>query len=327
MAGRHAPTLHYSTLSMQPTSQAFLVQLSRSAAAVEASIADNCRFDERAAGERWAKFEEKLPETDPISLDDWAEANKLNYENSIIAVSLSVPDTFLAINQPAWLTGLIDNRTLVRLECLQSPLFDSSLSFDELQGLLVRAKAGEVDAANSVKNFVETWNKQRDARPAFATFYDEVKNEADDADWPHALRDRLGIGHYGRDGGAPLAVALMRYTLPEVLAAQIDRKLPAAYALPTVLDGGMHEFFFPAPKGHPFGATLHLDADKADWLTAEILHRRIEYKPEHLWKIGWINRAHRVKDVVLRESRDLHLYALRDACKRDDFGEEMLGRT
>ena len=316
---------------MQANSQAFLVQLSRSADAVEASIADNCRFDERAADARWAIFEGQLNKVmlDPsvINLGDWAEANQLHYETSITVASLSVPDTFLAINQLAWLTGLIDNRTLVRLECLERPLKASALSFDELQDLLARAKPGDADAANSVKIFVESWNKQRDSRPAFATFYDEVKAEADAADWTHALRDRLGLGHYGRDGGAPLAVALMSYTLPEVLAAQIDRKLPTAYALPTVLDGGMHEFFFPSPKGHPFGATLHLDPDKADGLTAEILHCRLEYKPEHLWKIGWINRAHRVKDDVLRESRDLHLYALRDACKRDDFGEELLGRT
>jgi hypothetical protein len=312
---------------MQPNSQAFLVQLSRSADAVGASIADNCRFDERAADPRWAKFEEKLPDTGPINFGDWAEANKLNYETSVTVASLSIPDAFLAINQPAWLAGLIDNRTLVRLECLERPLKTSALSFDELQDLLARAKAGDSDAANSVDYFVETWNKQRDGRPAFAAFYDEVKVEADDADWTHALRDRLGIGHYGRDGGAPLAVALMHYSLPEVLAAQSDRKLHAAYALPTVLDGGMHEFFFPAPKGHPFGATLHLDPDKADWLTAEILHCRIEYKPEHVWKIGWINRSHRVRHDVLRESRDLHLYALRDACQRVDVGEEMLGRT
>ena len=63
--------------------------------------------------------------------------------------------------------------------------------------------------------FFDAWNQRRDARSAFAAFYDEVQQEADDADWPHALRDRLGLGHYGRTGGAPLPVALMRYPLAE----------------------------------------------------------------------------------------------------------------
>ena len=57
-----------------------------------------------------------------------------------------------------------------------------------------------------------------------------------------------GLGHYG--GGAELPVALMRYSLADVLSAQASRQLSAACALPTVLDGGMHEFFFPVPREH-----------------------------------------------------------------------------
>ena len=76
------------------------------------------------------------------------------------------------------------------------------------------------------------------------------------ADWPHALRDRLGLGHYG--GGAELPVALMRYSLADVFLAQASRQLSVACALPTVLDGGMHQFFFPVPREHPYGATVHL---------------------------------------------------------------------
>ena len=39
----------------------------------------------------------------------------------------------------------------------------------------------------------------------------------------------------------------MRYSLADVFFAQASRQLSAACALPTVLDGGMHEFFFPVP--------------------------------------------------------------------------------
>ncbi len=312
---------------MKPNSLAFLHSLSRSTDATLASIADNCRFDERTADGRWAKFEEKLVDPNIVNWDDWGEADKLNYENTIRVVGLSVPDTFLEINRPAWLEGLIDNRDLVRLECLQQPLAASALGFDELASLKARAASGDADATNAIQSFLDAWDRKRDRRPAFAAFYDEVKAESDADDWPHALRDRLGLGHYGIKDGAALPFALMRYSLETVLLSKTLHKLPTACALPTVLDGGMHEFFFPVPTSHPFGATLHLDPDKADWLTAEILHCRLEYKPEHLWKIGWINRPHAVMDERLRESRDFHLFALRDACKRTDFAEALVGRT
>ena len=138
--------------------------------------------------------------------------------------SPSVPDAFLEINQSAWLDSLSDNQSLVRIEALAE-----------------RADDGDGDAARAVRTFFDAWNQGRDARPAFAAFYDEVQEESDDPDWPHALRDRLGLGHYG--GGAELPVALMRYSLADVFLAQASRQLSAACALPTVLDGGMHEFF------------------------------------------------------------------------------------
>ncbi|MCI5219847.1 MAG: hypothetical protein D3914_11850 [Candidatus Electrothrix sp. LOE2] len=180
---------------------------------------------------------------------------------------------------------------------------------------------------NSRLPFFELWRSLRDNRPSFAAFYDEVREECDDDDWPHTLRDRLGLGHYGGSPDVLIPVALMRYSVQEVLEAQKDRKVPTACALPTVLDGGMHEYFFPVPASYPFGATLHLDPPQAEILTAEILHFRIEYKRSHLLKLGFITKPHRQKDDVLRESRDLHLTALRIEADQHDFGEELRGRT
>ena len=148
----------------------------------------------------------------------------------------------------------------------------------------------------------------------------------DDHDWPHALRDRLGLGHYGATDGAPMPIALMRYSLEDVLAAQ-EPPAACAVALPTVLDGGMHEFFFPAPRDHAYGATVHLVPVQADTLTAEVVHCRIEYEQRHIYRLGEISRPAQLDDAQLREARDLHLYALREACGRDDFGEPLEGRT
>ena len=309
----------------------FLRRCSRSRDTIEAAVADNCRFDERAGDGRWQRFEallsERIASRGEVGWQDWADANRLHLERYCNVPRPSVPDAFLDINRSAWLGGLSDNQTLVRIEALNRPLQASGLELDRLDDLLQQADRGDDDAGRTVQSFFEAWNQRRDARPAFAAFYDEVQQELDDDDWPHALRDRLGLGHYGHAGGAPLPVALMCYSLADVYSARAQQQPSSACALPTVLDGGMHEFFFPVPREHPYGATVHLLPGRADTLTAEIVHCRIDYRREHLYRLGTITRPHRLDDIQLREARDLHLLALQDACGREDFGETFEGRT
>ena len=307
----------------------FLRRSSRSRDTVVAAVADNCRFDERAGTERWHGFDSLLSELvegrGTIDWMDWAEASRLHLEQYCSVPSLSVPDAFLEINQSAWLDSLSDNRSLVRIEALARPLQDSDLDLGGLTDLLQRADDGDGEAVPAVRTFFDAWNQRRDARPAFAGFCDEVQEESDDADWPHALRDRLGLGHYG--GGAELPVALMRYSLADVFLAQESNQLSAACALPTVLDGGMQEFFFPVPKEHPYGATVHLLPGQAGTLTPEILHCRIDYQRKHLFRLGTITHPHKLTEDQLRRARDLHLLALQMECAREDFGETLEGRT
>ena len=312
----------------------FLRRCSRSHDTIEAAVADNCRFDERAGVGRWQRFENLLSAlvadhgAVEVEWQDWTEADQLHRDRYCNVPRPSVPDAFLDINQSAWLDALSDNQTLVRIEALRRPLETSGLVLDGLTDLLQRADRGDSDAGRAVHSFFDAWNQRRDARPAFAAFYDEVRQEADDDDWPHALRDRLGLGHYGGSArGAPLPVALMRYSREDVYSAQAKQRLSSACALPTVLDGGMHQFFFPVPREHLYGATVHLQPDRADTLTAEIVHCRIDYRREHLHRLGTITRPHRLEDGQLREARDLHLLALQDACSRKDFGEFFGGRT
>ena len=309
----------------------FLRRCSRSRDTIEAAVADNCRFDERAGNGRWQRSEGLLSalvaDRGAVGWQDWTEANRLHLDRYCNISRPSVPDAFLEINRRAWLDTLCDNQTLVRIEALNRPLQNSGLDLDDLNDLLQRADRGDDDADSAVRSFFDAWNQRRDARPAFAAFYDEVQQELNDDDWPHALRDRLGLGHYGHAGGAPLPVALMRYPLADVHSAQRQQQLSSACALPTVLDGGMHEFFFPVPREHPYGATVHLQPGRADTLTAEIVHCRIDYQREHLYRLGTITRPHRLDDGQLREARDLHLLALQVESDREDFGEAFEGRT
>ena len=309
----------------------FLRCCSRSHDTIKVAVADNCRFDERAGVDRWQRFEDLLSElvADPgaVEWQDWTEANQLHLDRYCKVPSPSAPDALLEINRGAWLETLSDNQTLVRIEALNRPLQGSDLDIDGLNDLLRQADSGDGEASRAVHSFFDAWNQRRDARPAFAAFYDEVQQESDDDDWPHALRDRLGLGHYGRTGGAPLPVALMRYPIADVYSAQERQQFSSACALPTVLDGGMHQFFFPVPREHPYGATIHLQPGRADTLTAEIVHCRIDYRREHMYRLGTITRPHLLDDGQLREARDLHLLALQEACGREDFGEIFEGRT
>ncbi len=311
----------------------FLTQLSRSSLVVEAAVSDNCRFDERAHLERWVAFAQCLPTVDysTISWADWGEANKLNSEKRLTVPSTSTPDALLEINRPAWLNGLAPEQTLIRLEALEWPLSKLwNIEFAKLVELF-QASRSNADASSTLGQLLKEWNGQRDNRPLFAAFLDEIKQEADSDDWPHQLRDRLGLGHYSPEGRERIPVALMRYTLGEVLETQVAGKLPTACALPTALDGGMHEYFFPVPQENSYGATLHLAQGKADQLAAEIIHCRIDYQIKHLWKLGWIESSHVLKkrdgvtQTNLRNARDLHLTQLRIDCGREDFAEEMVG--
>ena len=308
----------------------FLRRQSRSSDTVVAAVADNCRFDERTSAARWKRFEDILPRstTDPGAIDwtDWTEANRLHLDRYCTVPSTEVPDAFHNVNRDAWLDGPAEEQFVVRIEDLTRALQFGALSLPELRDLLQQAKTGDSDASRAVDLFIEAWNRVRDARPTFAAFHDEVQGEADDDDWPHALRDRLGLGHYSPGGHTPIAVALMRYSLADVFSIRNARGLPAACALPTVLDGGMHEFFFPVPREHPYGATVHLEPGLADTLTAEIVHCRIDYRRDHLFRLGEITRPCLVQGQELREARDLHLLALQVECDRADFGEPLEGR-
>lgn len=308
-----------------------LTRASRSADAVVAAMADNCRFDERAGQQRWTAFEALLPAQGrsggAIDWGDWFEAYWHHLDQTYEVDFPFVPDAFLDVNRGAWLEDISKNQSLVRVENLSLALQSSQLALGDLATLRQRALNGDGDAELAIRSFFDVWNERRDARPTFAAFADEVQVELDDADWPHALRDRLGLGHYGTLNNGPWPIALMRYPLREVYAAQAHQAIPNAVALPTVLDGGMDEFFFPVPREHPYGAALHLVPQLADTLTAEVLHCRIEYEPRHLYRLGEITQENRLGDSQLREARDLHLLALQVECGRGDFGEELKGRT
>lgn len=272
--------------------------------------------EEQVGLTRLAAYEQSISlPTVPGTYRDWAQRHEKKHipERIFIADSNSVPDTFLALNDLAQFSEIEENQWLVRVENITTVLPKTRLqSISELTTSFLNAANGDLAAQDIVNQFVQDWNGRRDARPMFAAFKSELDSEFNDVDWPHLLRDRLGLGHLNpRDGGA-FEVAVMCYPVKTVLqhARRFKSSVPAAFCRPTVLDSEFNTFFVPVPAGATFGAALHLGANSVGHLTSELLHLRIDYESSHLVKIGRIDRQYQMTGT-LSQARSAHLASLR----------------
>lgn len=313
-----------------PEFAALLGQLAASRNPRDAAAADNYLFEERVGAQRQQEYENGL--TAPLAImGDWRFQHDKRYLVSRIKGKDDhfVPDTFLANNSDAQLSGFAANHELVRIEDLSFALTKTPITYVHLVALLTKRKEG--DNAATLNRFIQDWNTARFNWPMFSAIYDEVREDAEHPDWPHRLRDRLGLDHFQGSDTERIPVALMRY--PSKLVSDklkrgrgtgADTRVRAAFALPTALDGELNHAYFPAPKGHPYGATLNLAEPWQPVLSAEILNLRIDYQPDHLWKIGEIVRPTGYRD--LRIQRDQHLALLRKESGNATFGQPLVGR-
>ncbi len=191
----------------------------------------------------------------------------------------------------------------------------SSHSLADL-GALLGHPAKPVPAPTIMELF-DYWNGtvRLDHRPSFVAFKAELKDDLDAPDWAERLCIRLGLGHCFF--GSEVTLALMRYQVGDVLDTC---KGQIGFCAPTALDGGFFEYFHPSPRGCDWGFAAILDVTaRDDSLVAELLHRRIDYHPEHLWRVGTVNRS-RIADADLLPMRNAHVGRLRRQSGRGDFG-------
>lgn len=284
----------------------------------ERAEAHNIAFEERLDQHRLTKFERSLktPCTDHIYL----RRQLSEFVATFIEVAEPhIPLTFQTQNGGASMGKISPEQKLVRIENITRHLSNSGLTLTELADSLASA-----DPAVSAKSeiFINQWNLARDNRPTFAAFKDQLLAEIGDSEWPHKLRDRLGLAHYGT-GGGPLIVALMEYTVYDVRTeARRSPDIEYPHCIPTFLDAKPSAQFFPAPKNLPAGAPMALFEIWSDEeLIAEILHSRLTYHRHHIAKLGEITSDGPM--VNIRSMRNNHLAALQLAAVRDDFGKEL----
>ena len=275
------------------------------------AMADNMWFEERVSAARLAHFETIVRALSPLA----PLANRQNaYWKEY--VKSDQPDTFQTALAPARLVpGLLDTtQRIVRLETIRPTVLASAgMTFDDLRNAHATGNTHVLDV------FLKEWDQDRDGRPAFAAWKDEVRNHLLFPDWADQMRDRFGLAHYNPSPD-PIPVILMEYAVADVLLAAERLGFEHAIVSPTVLDGGPWPWFFPSPTGLAYGRTMPLPPDPHR-LMAEMLHVKMTYHRDHIAQFGAITRA--VAPIDMRALRNQHLAALRSAAKRPDFGEEM----
>ena len=280
--------------------------------------AHNIVFEERLDQHCLDAFERSL--STPCSDHVVLKRKLIDFFETYFKVSApDVPPTFQSQNSGAALNQISPEQKLVRIEDITGVISNSGLTLTDLAESL-----SSTDPAVSalLKNFLDQWNRERDSRPTFAAFKDQLLPEIEHAAWPHKLRDRLGLARY-RAGGGPLSVALMEYTVDEVLGEAADSPdIAHPFCVPTFLDARPNPQFFPTPRELPAGAPMALFEIWSDeTLIAEVLHSRLTYRRHHIKKFGEITLD--VPEVDFRTLRNSHLAALQVAAVRDDFGEEL----
>ena len=247
-----------------------LAHLSSDAQAAMAGVLARCeaanfRWEEGVSGARCQEYESFLDLLSSSTHKDWQAEHK-GYVREFVQVPQSHPrsaETFMAVNADAHLLEQMDNAFLIRLESLASVMSHGLLApaigrifwdrfYNYPKDLAKTNLSPDDDTLRS--QFMAHWHAQRlQARPLFATFLSDFGgnlSELIQQDWPHLMRDRLGLTHWPSDVSAPLPVALMCYSVDEVRQARAESRRKGAvcsFARPTVLDTEMSAAFVPAP--------------------------------------------------------------------------------
>lgn len=201
------------------------------------------------------------------------------------------------------------------MDAVAAPAVSRVSSMADIGALM--GKPSKPKPPSTVEELFHYWNTfvRKDHRPSFVAFEAELTEELKASDWPTHLCVRLGLGHHFTDNKIILGV--LRYPVKDILVAW---KGSTCFCAPTVLDSNFGEYFHPSPQGCDWGFAAVLDPGAGDdALVAELLHRRIDYRPEHLWRVGVVNRSP-IDDGQLVALRNAHISRLRRQSGRDDFG-------
>ena len=160
-----------------------------------------------------------------------------------------------------------------------------------------------------------------DGRPRFVAFAAEFPDLEGRADWPRYICERCGLEHHF--AGTMVTLALFKYSVREVLDAYAVTEPDATvFAAPTALDLPMSNVYFSAPRSSDVGHAVGLaPVPDCTHLAAEVIHARIEYRPEHWVAVGTLEED-RLSPADVSQLRDVHLQCLRRTRGNADYGSD-----
>ena len=300
--------------------------------------AHNFRHDQRATGIRETDYMGELS-LQQGTAEEIRERHEFYVKEFVWGGVL--PPTFLLGNDAAFLGPLAGSQNLVRMESLDRLLekwrdlhhlttIDAAFQFLQKAVIDFHGKShGDPERTQAVAvldRLLALWNRiQRDSRPMFATFEDGLQNAIVSTNWEEEVRNRLGLAHIPPRAGGKIPVALMRYPVTDVnvLAGELPSG-SSLFAAPTSLDSEIWPYFFPAPVNphtprESYGRSMSLTPQPdGSGLIAEVLHVKLNYKMEHIYKLGWLSSP--IPNCPMRELRNSHLMALRRETGMNDFG-------
>ncbi|MEO5333342.1 MAG: hypothetical protein H7839_15115 [Magnetococcus sp. YQC-5] len=298
--------------------------------------AHNFLFDERVGDKRLQDYLQELALAAATARD--LVVRHTRYYNNRIQTP-AIPPTFLIGNELAFI-DLDDETILVKVENI-TELLDSFVRPDRpdrksVYDILKNSIQDHNDKNQSTTDFknakafledwLKAWNFKRDSRPVFAALEEDVRDVMAQTDWEEALRTRLGLAHMNPKNDN-LYIALMRYSVKDVRRAfenMRDAGVLSAFAAPTVLDGRIWEYFFPAPVPNQqmlatCGRAMPLESLLIS--VRELLHIKMNYHLEHFCKLGVLTNP--ISDHSVRQLRNDHLVHLRIETGLMTFGEEI----
>lgn len=260
----------------------------------ERIVVENFILEERLGFERETDYANGLKILADFS--EWTTQHKDYLLKYIYLKNKSeIPVTFKNINRTNFIADLEPAQYLIRVENLKALARiarkeDETRIYEKNLDSFLK-NPGDDTARAFLTDFLDDCNQNRDVRPLFVGFWGEVKEffENNDPEWPDKLRDCFGLGHLD-PMGEPIPIVIFRYRLGEV--APIDGNSDLLAAIPTILDSEFSPFFCPTPKNEIKGQILDLSTDDPEnyRISTEVLHRSIDYKPDHIYRFGYISR-------------------------------------
>lgn len=235
------------------------------------------------------------------------------------------PETFRSIDPDSPFQYSDDNLDLVRLvelDFVASRAGESPSDVKNLAMSVVASSDPRLVERQALSDVLDEWLLSSDHRPVYGAFWEDVfdlfgdTQAGDSPDWANSLRDRLGLAHIQpRTGVRALDVLVFRYPIRSVPRLQNAAADQRPLVPPTVLDGNHSPAFCPSPVGQQTGRSVDLSQQKP--ICREILHPALDFRVEHLWRVGQVTKTVDMQQLI--DGRRWHLAFLRELPECADF--------